>query len=164
MNRLLLVAVTALALFTAHALAASPSSGRWQGKLASEETFGEGSGYWKVTSGGAIKPAPQQDHIVAPSNFKCNTSNLALVKDKIPVENGEFVYKKEAYVDFFRAPQHKGELTWKGEFTSAGKVKGTIRFVSPVTPKYDAGAPQGVKFKHKECDTGKLKWNGKPGP
>ncbi len=164
MKRLLLVALTAVAVLTAVALAASPSGGPWQGKLASENNFGEGSGAWKVTAGGAMKPAPNQEHIVAPSNFKCNSANLALVKTKIPVDSGEFVYKKEAYVDFFRAPQHKGTLTWKGDFTSGGKVNGTIRFESPVTPKFDPDAPMGFKYKHKDCDTGKLKWNGKPGP
>jgi hypothetical protein len=164
MTRYLLAALAAVALVTAVAFAANPSSGDWQGKLASEDTFGEGEGVWKVTAGDVMKPGRALDYIAAPSNFKCNSSNLALVKKKIPIEDGKFVYKKEAYVDLFRAPEHKGDLTWKGEFTSSGKVKGTIRFVSPVTPKFDPDAPQGFKYKHKECDTGKLKWNGKPGP
>ena len=111
-----------------------------------------------------MKPGRTLDYIAAPSNFECNSSNLALVKKKIPIEDGKFVYKDEAYVDKFRAPKKKGDLTWKGEFTSSGKVKGTIRFDSPVTPKPDPDAPNGIKYTHKECDTGKLKWNGKPGP
>src|SRR5215212_3995037 len=142
MNRLLLVALTALGLFTAHALAASPSTGDWQGKLKSQDTFGEGEGVWKVTGGGVMKPGRALDYIAAPSDFQCNSSNLRLVKKKIPIENGEFVYKKGAYPDYFRAPQYVGKLTWKGTFTSAGKVKGTIRFESPVTPKPDPTAPQ----------------------
>ncbi len=163
MTRYLLAALAALTI-TAVAIAATPSNGPWQGKLSSENNFGEGSSGWKVANGSTMKPAPYQDHIVAPSNFKCNTSNLYLVKTKIPVQDGEFVYKKGAYTDYFRAPKYVGELTWKGEYTSGGKVKGTIRFESPVTPKYDENAPQGVKFSKKDCDTGKLKWDGQPGP
>ena len=162
MKRLSLVALVALGLFTAHALAAS--TGTWTGILSGDRANGEGSALWKVTAGGAMKPGKGQDYIWAPSDFQCNSSNLALVKAKIPIEDGKFVYKKEAYVDSFRAPQKKGDLTWKGEYTSGGKVKGTIRFVSPVTPKYSSTEPGVVNFKHKECDTGKIKWHGEPGP
>jgi hypothetical protein len=164
MKTLLLTVVTALALFTVHALAASPSGGGWQAKLNSDDVYGEGEGVWKITTGGAMKAGRNFQYILAPSNFKCNSANLALVDKKIPVEGGEFVYKGKAYVDYFRAPKHKGDLTWKGTYTSAGKVKGTIRFDSPVTPKPDATAPQGIKFKKKECDTGKVKWGGRPDP
>jgi len=162
MKQLLLASILALALFTAHALAAS--TGSWTGILSGDRANGEGSALWKVTAGGAMKPAKGQDYIWAPSDFQCNTSNLSLVKTKIPVEGGKFVYKDKAYVDVFRAPKKKGDLTWKGEYTSGGKVSGTIRFVSPVTPKPSKSEPGVINFKNKECDTGKIKWHGAPGP
>ena len=123
LSRLIISFLLAVAMLVTVAFAATPKTGVWQGKLKSEAAYGESSGAWKVTSGGKMKPAPNTEHIFAPSNFSCNSSNLALVKTRIPIEDGKFVYKKGAYPDYFREPDVKGTLTWKGEFTSSGKVK-----------------------------------------
>ena len=160
LSRLIIIGLLAVAMLVTVAFAATPSTGNWQGKLKSEAAYGESSGAWKVTSGGKMRPVPGSEHILAPSNFKCNSSNLALVKTKVPIEDGKFVYKKGAYPDYFRKPDVKGTLTWKGEFTKAGKVKGTIRFQSPITPKPD----RPDTFTNKDCDTGKVKWVGRISP
>ena len=158
LSRLIISGLLAVALLVTVAFAATPKTGDWQGKLNSESAYGESSGAWKVTSGGKMRPVQGSQYIYAPSAFECNSSNLALVKTRIPIEDGKFVYKKGAYPDVFREPDVKGTLTWKGEFTSSGKVKGTIRFQSPITPK------PGGKFSNKDCDTGKVKWGGRPNP
>ena len=164
LSRLILSSLLAVAMVVTVAFAATPKTGTWQGKLNSDNVYGEGAGAWKVTSGGKMRPVQNTQYILAPSNFKCNSSNLSLVKDRIPIDDGKFVYKKGAYTDYFRAPQHVGTLTWKGEWTKSGKVSGTIRFESPVTPKPDASAPKGVKFTKKDCDTGTVKWGGRVSP
>jgi hypothetical protein len=158
LSRLIISGLLAVAMLTAVAFAATPKTGTWQGKLNSEADYGESAGGWKVTSGGKMRPVQGSDYIYAPSNFECNSSNLALVKTKVPIEDGTFVYKGKAYPDFFRKSDVKGDLTWKGEWTKAGKVKGTIRFQSPITPK------PGGTFSNKDCDTGKVKWSGRPSP
>ena len=152
------VAVTCLAAvlaLTAFAIAA-PKTGRWSGNLGRTITSGVGNTVFRVTGAPAIRPARQFDSIVAPSNFDCNTAPIKLVKKRIPIKDGKFSYEGAAYVNAEK-PRYRGQLTWKGRFTSRRKVKGTIRFVSPVTP-----APGG-RYRNRECDTGKLRWVGKAG-
>ena len=157
LSRLIISFLLAVAMLVTVAFAATPKAGFWHGKLKSEE-YGESEGAWKVTSGGKMRPVQGSQFIYAPSDFSCNSSNLALVKTRVPIEDGKFVYKKGAYPDFSREPDVKGTLTWKGEYTSSGKVNGTIRFQSPITPK------PGGKFSNKDCDTGKVKWVGRLNP
>ena len=161
LSRVALTAAIATALLAAVALAA-PTTGKWRGSLGTTYKQNEGEGYFRITSGPAIRPFKGQKYIVAPSNFKCNTSNLSLVKTTIPISGGKFSYTKGAYPDAYRAPKYVGTLTWKGTFKSKSKVVGTIRFQSPVTPKYDQSAPNGVRFAKKPCDTGKLNWVANP--
>jgi hypothetical protein len=154
----LLAAAAALAL-AAIALAA-PKAGNWSANIGTTFSPGEGAGAFRVTSGGgAIKAVRGRPKIYAPSNFKCNTTNMAVAKSKIPIKRGRFSYKGGAYVNYGTAPPvYKGTLTWKGRFVTKRKVKGTIRFVSPVTPK---ATNRGPKYSQKECDTGTLNWVGK---
>jgi hypothetical protein len=152
--------VTALT-FTAVAIAA-PKTGNWMASLGNTVLLQEGAGFFRISSAPAIRPKKGSPHIIAPSDYSCNTRSLALVKTKVPITSGKFKYTRAAYVNFGDTdnPVYKGKLTWKGRFTSKRKVKGTIRFVSPVTPKM---TPQGPKFSQKECDTGTKAWVGKFG-
>jgi hypothetical protein len=147
-------AAATLAAATAVAIAATPKPGLWSGA-------GEGGGVFTVAHG-HVGPAGTKPNrrIVAPSSFKCNSSNLVVKAARIPISGGRFRYDGKAYVDRFRAPSHLGHLVWTGRFTSATRVKGTYRFTSPVTPKISAS---GVKFVKKPCDSGKHVWVGTPG-
>ncbi len=134
----------------AAALAATPNPGTWTG------TGEGGAGF--VVKGSSIVPygvAPRR-YITAPSNFKCNSSNLVVKTSRIKIAGGRFSYDGPAYVDVFRAKQHLGRLVWSGSFTSATKVKGRVRFTSAVTPR-------GGKFQRKRCDSGAQAWAGQQG-
>jgi len=160
LSRLIISGLLTVAMLAAVAFAATPKTGTWQGKLNSEADYGESAGAWKVTTGGKMRPVENAKYIYAPSDFQCNSSNLALVKTKIPIEDGKFSYTKGAYPDVFRKPDVVGKLTWKGEWTKPGRVKGTIRFESPITPKPD----RPDTYSNKDCDTGKVKWGGRLNP
>ncbi len=97
--------------------------------------------------------------ITAPSNFKCNSSNLVVKTAKIKISGGKFAYDGPAYVDKFRAKTKIGRLVWSGTFTSATSVKGKFRFTSSVTPK---PGPTGLTFTKKKCDSGTKSWTGQP--
>jgi hypothetical protein len=148
-------AACATALLTAGAaLAATPKDGQWT-------TSGGESGGAFVVKGASIVGlgSGASKQITAPSNFKCNTSNLVVKTSKIKISGGKFSYDGPAYVDKFRAKTKLGTLVWSGTFTSATSVKGKVRFTSSVTPKIGAG---GVTFKKKKCDSGTKSWTGKP--
>src|SRR5690349_9518455 len=85
---------------------------------------GEGEATLKV-KGGALVPPAGQKYVFAPSNFKCNLSNLALVPKRVPLKAGKINFVGKAYQDVFRKPTAQGTLTWKGTLTN-----GTIRFVA----------------------------------
>ena len=158
MKRWILPGLIAAAAIAAVAIAA-PKAGIWEASLGKTFAPSEGNAVFRVTSGGAIKRTSAAPKIYAPSNFKCNTSNLAVAKSKIPIKSGKFSYKGGAYVNYGTSPPvYKGTLTWKGRFVTKKKVKGTVRFVSPVTPKR---TNKGLKYSQKECDTGTLNWVGK---
>jgi hypothetical protein len=143
------LALTAIAM-------AAPKTGRWSSNLGKTRTSGVGGGTFRVTKAPAIRPAKLFDSIVVPSDFDCNTAAIELVKKRIPIKDGRFSYTGAAYVNAEK-PRYKGQLTWKGRFTSRRKVKGTIRFVSPVTPA------RGGRYQKKECDTGTQRWIATPG-
>lgn len=138
---------------TAVAVAGAPTAGQW--------TSGGESGGSFVVKGSAIGPTGSgtSKAITAPSNFKCNSSNLVVKASKIAISNGKFTYDGPAYVDKFRAKTKLGHLTWSGTFTSAKTVKGRVRFTSSVTPK---PGPNGLTFTKKKCDSGTKAWAGKP--
>jgi hypothetical protein len=142
------VAVAAVAVATA--VAATPTSGTWT-------STGEGGAFFTV-SGSKILPAGQapRRYITAPSNFKCNSSNLAVKTTSIKIANGAFHYDGPAYVDVFRAKKYVGRLVWSGKFTTKTTVKGSYRFRSPVTPNRGA-------FLKKPCDSHTQSWTGKQG-
>jgi hypothetical protein len=159
MRRTRRIAITAAAatvtLAAGVALAATPKPGMWS-------SGGESGGAFTVKGAkiGPIGVKPNQS-LIAPSNFKCNTSNLVVKAAKIPISGGRFRYDGKAYIDRYRAPTRTGHLVWTGRFTSATKVKGTFRFTSTVTPKVTAA---GIKFVKKACDSGKHSWVGHPSP
>jgi hypothetical protein len=146
-------AVAAATLTAGVALAATPKPGMWSSGGESGAAFTV-----KGTKIGPIGVKPNQS-LIAPSNFRCNTSNLVVKAAKIPISNGRFHYDGPAYIDRYRAPSRTGHLVWTGKFTSATKVKGTFHFTSPVTPKVTAA---GIKFVKKSCDSGKHSWVGHP--
>lgn len=117
---------------------------------------GEGEATLKVKAG-ALVPVDGQ-HIFAPSNFKCNLSNLALVPKRVPLKRGKIDFAGQAYQDVFRTPKALGTLTWKGTLT-----KGTIRFRAPQTLKVvlRAGRPA-IVIKKTPCDTGTLRYSVRP--
>ena len=133
--------------------AASPTAGQWA-------SAGESGGSF-VVKGSAIGPAGTgaSKAIIAPSNFKCNSSNLVVKTSKIKISGGRFSYDGPAYIDQFRAKTKLGHLVWSGTFTSATKVKGKFRFTSAYTPKLAAGK---VTFTKKACDSGTKSWTGSP--
>jgi len=135
---------------------AAPKKGLWLSKLKSASSYGEGSGVWRVASGPSIRNGRQLRYIILPSNFKCG--NPVPAKNKIPIRNGKFAYVGAGLLNPGEKPLHKGKLTWTGRFTTRKKVKGTIRFQSPVTPKQ---TNDGIKYQKKKCDTGTLRWVGK---
>ncbi len=146
----------------AAAPAATPTSGQWTAHITGSRSF-EGDGTW-VVSGQSMRGArdygPGLGKLpVAPSTFRCNSSNLLVATKRIAIKNGKFSYVGKAYVDFSRHPRLFGTLTWKGTYTGRGAASGTVRFVSPVTPKGAGGA-----FVKKRCDSGKQRWSGKPLP
>jgi hypothetical protein len=148
-------AACAAALLTAgSALAATPNDGQWT------TSGGESSGSFVVKGASIVglgSGAGKQ--ITAPSNFKCNTSNLVVKAAKIKISGGRFSYDGPAYIDKFRAKTKLGHLVWSGTFTSATSVKGKFRFTTSQTPKVGAG---GITFKKKKCDSGTKSWTGKP--
>ena len=153
-RRIAIAAAAASATLTAGvALAAAPQPGMWT-------SAGESGGAFTVKAAriGPIGVKPNQA-LIAPSTFKCNTSNLVVKTKTIPISNGRFRYDGPAYVDRYRAPKRTGHLVWTGRFTSASQVKGTFRFTSPVTPKLTAA---GIEFVTKSCDSGKHSWVGHP--
>src|SRR4051794_23356241 len=144
----------ALTITAAVALAA-PKKGVWQAKLKSASSYdGPGAGYFRVASGPSIRNGNQLRYIVVPAGQKCG--NPYPTKNKIPVKNGKFLYKGAAVLNPGESPLHKGKLTWTGKFVTKKKVKGTIRFQSPVTPTRDRRG-----YVKKRCDTGTRKWVGK---
>lgn len=144
------VAVAAVAA-GATALAATPKSGLWTSP-------GEGGASFTV-KGSSILPVGQapRRYIYAPSNFRCNSANLAVKASSIKISGGAFKYDGPAYVDFYRAKKYVGRLVWSGRFTSATTIKGSYRFRSKVTPV--PGNP--FTFKSKSCDSGTHAWTGK---
>ena len=117
---------------------------------------GEGEATLKVKAG-ALVPVDGQ-HIFAPSNFKCNLSNLALVPKRVPLKSGKIDFVGKAYQDVFRTPKALGTLTWKGTLT-----KGTIRFRAPQTLKATVRAGKFViVVKKTPCDTGTLRYTVRP--
>src|SRR3954451_25047809 len=111
---------------------------------------GEGESNFKVKNGYMVPDAWKW--IEAPSNFKCNTSNMAVQPKRIKLAGGKIDFDGKAYPDVGRAPKILGRLIWKGTVTRKN-AKGTIRFISPVTPKFTR---TGVKYVNKRCDTGVL--------
>jgi hypothetical protein len=111
--------------------------------------------------GSSVKPSGSGANkaIVAPSNFKCNSSNLAAKASAIKISAGRFSYDGPAYVDKFRAKAKIGHLAWSGTFTAPNRVKGKVRFASSVTPK-PGGAR--ITFQNKKCDSGTQSWTGQP--
>ena len=110
---------------------------------------------------GALVPGPGQKYIFAPSNFKCNLSNLALVAKRVPLKAGKINFVGKANMDVFRKPTAlawRGTLTWKGTLT-----KGTIRFVAAKTPKVTFNGQGPVaSLVNKKCDTGVLRYRPRP--
>lgn len=142
------------------ALAATPQEGLWT------TSGGESSGSFMVIGGSIVPAGTSNRAITAPSNFKCNSSNLVVKTSKIKVSGGKFSYAGPAYIDKFRAKTKLGHLVWSGTFTSATKVKGKFRFTSAYTPVPSAGK---LTFKKKKCDSGTKSWTGgvqgaAPGP
>ncbi len=117
---------------------------------------GEGEATLKVKAG-ALVPSGGA-YIFAPSNFKCNLSNLALVPKRVPLKSGKIDFVGKAYQDVFRTPKALGTLTWKGTLT-----KGTIRFRAPQTLKATVRAGKFViVVKKAPCDTGTLRYTVRP--
>lgn len=141
--------------FTAVAYGA-PKKGTWLAKLKSATGYGEGSGVFRVAAGPSIRNASQLRYILVPNNFKCGSPVPA--KNKIPIKNGKFSYVGDGILNPGESKEYRGKLTWTGRFTTRKKVRGTVRFQSPVTPNGPG------KYKRKPCDTGTLKWNGKYSP
>jgi hypothetical protein len=155
---LVLASVTATGLLaTSAALAFTPTAGVWTAHVTGSRSH-EGDGAWVVSRqsiGGAVNYGRGLGKLpTAPSTFRCNNSNLLVATKRIAIRNGKFSYVGKAYVDFSRNTRLFGTLTWKGTFTGRGAASGTVRFVSPVTPK-------GVK---KRCDSGKQRWTAQPLP
>ena len=141
---LIIAAIAAAALAPAVAAASI-----WVGNGAGEATLKVKAGAL-VPSGGA--------YIFAPSNFKCNLSNLALVPKRVPLKSGKIDFVGKAYQDVFRTPKALGTLTWKGTLT-----KGTIRFRAPRTLKATVRAGKFViVVKKTPCDTGTLRYTVRP--
>ncbi len=132
------------------ALAATPTAGMWTSP-------GEGGAAFTV-KGSSILPAGQapRRYIYAPSNFRCNSANMAVKAASIKISGGAFKYDGPAYVDVSRAKKYIGRLVWSGKFTTATTVKGSYRLRSKVTPV--PGTP--FTFKSKSCDSGVRAWTG----
>src|SRR5687767_13027841 len=90
--------VTALT-FTAVAIAA-PKTGNWTASLGDTVLLQQGSGFFRITSAPAIRPKKGSEHIIAPSDMSCNSRPLALVKTKVPINDGRFKYTRAAYVNY----------------------------------------------------------------
>ena len=148
---LLAVAVTLTAVAVAFA---APKKGMWLTKLKSASSYGEGSGAFRVADGPSIKRARQLLYILVPSDFKCGSP--VIKKSKIPIRGGKFVFDGPGYLRT-EAKEYKGHITWKGSFPTKTKVKGTIRWQSPVTPTRG-------NYKQKPCDTGTQNFVGKFSP
>ena len=147
-------ACAAALIAAAAALAATPKDGQWT------TSGGESSGSFVVKGASIVGlGSGASKQITAPSNFKCNTSNLVVKASKIKISGGKFSYDGPAYIDKFRAKTKLGHLVWSGTFTSATSAKGKFRFTASVTPKVGAG---GITFKKKKCDSGTKSWTGKP--
>ena len=146
------VGAAALAM-AAVALAATPKEGQWT------TSGGESSGSFAVKGASIVGfGSGANKAITAPSNFKCNTSNLVVKASKIKIAGGKFSYDGPAYIDKFRAKTKLGTLVWSGTFTTATTVKGKYRFTTAVTPKVGG---TGITFKKKKCDSGTKSWTGK---
>lgn len=159
-SRIAVVALVAALAITSLALAA-PKKGPWLSKLSSEPPgFGPTSGIFRVASGPSIRPGRQLRFILVPVGPKCGVT-VAVKKDKIRVRNGRFAFNGKAYYNAGDKPEYGGELNWRGRFTTRKKVKGTLRFVSPRTPK---STRRGTKYPKKRCDTGTLRWRGRYSP
>jgi hypothetical protein len=147
------VCTTALILAAA-AFAVTPTPGLWT------TSGGESSGSFMVAGSSIVPAGTSYRFITAPSNFKCNSSNLIVKTSKIKIKGGKFSYDGPAYVDQFRAKTKLGTLVWSGTFTTATKVKGKWRFTSPYTPTRSGAT---LIFKKKKCDSGTHSWTGKLG-
>jgi hypothetical protein len=137
-----------LATFVALAVPAAAAATLWVGN-------GEGESGFRVT-GGKMLPPKGHKYIYAPSNFKCNSANLAVRATSIPVSGGQINFVGQAHIDWFRFPKAYGKLTWKGTLK-----KGIIRFQTTKTPRYTS---TGVHLVSKACDTGKLHYTVRPAP
>jgi hypothetical protein len=140
--------VALLATLVALAVPAAAAATLWVGN-------GEGESGFRVKSG-KIVPLKGKKYIFAPSNFKCNSANLAVKTTSIPVTGGKIDFVGKAHIDWFRFPKAYGKLTWKGTLK-----KGVIRFETSKTPRYKATGPYLV---NKACDTGKLHYTVRPAP
>lgn len=140
--------VALLAALVALAVPAVATASLWVGN-------GEGESGFRVKSGKML-PLKGQKFIFAPSNFRCNSANLAVKATSIPVTGGQINFVGKAHIDWFRFPKALGKLTWKGTLK-----KGTIRFQTAQTPRYSSS---GVHLVNKACDTGKLRYTVRPPP
>ena len=154
----LAVAALAVALTVTAVALAAPKQGTWLAKLSSDPPgFGPQSGIFRMAEGPSIRNGKQLRYIIVPVGSKCGTT-VSLVRKKIRVRKGRFTYRKGAYLNPGGSPTYKGKLTWTGRFTTRKRVKGTVRFQSPVTPKTDRRGE--TKYQRKPCDSGTLKWRG----
>ncbi len=160
------VAITAALAVTAVAAGSpsTPSNGPWWGET--KPPGGNDSAARFVVAGAKIKPyafSRKLKAIVPPTNFACNVAILQLPVKQIKIKkSGRFSYKGKVVDKYGTEPSGiRGDLTWKGKFTSAAKVKGTLRLKTKVTPVWHEDTYE-YEFKRKPCDTGKVKWSGVP--
>ena len=93
----------------------------------------------------------------APSNFKCNTSNLVVKASKIKISGGKFSYDGPAYIDKFRAKTKLGTLVWTRDVHDGDERQGQV----PLHDRRDSeGRVTGITFKKKKCDSGTKSWTG----
>lgn len=151
MRRLHWLAVPAVVILATAgvALAAAPSAGTYGGcPNSATSTHGhcEGEGTFAYR-GGKLKPNPNTNTIIAPSNFACNQLNAVLSTNSIQVKNGAFDYTGKAKIGYPASPGDPFKnmtVRFKGSWKSAKLVTGYTRISGNTA--------------HGMCNSGKIAW------
>lgn len=145
---------------TGSALAATPRAGYWTGATPAGASLNDSEASF-IVRGSTIVGTPLGGSrlIRLPTSFRCNAALLIVDATTIPIQGGSFSFSGTADVvrGVRRGASPKGEVTWTGRFVSGSRVRGTVRFRSPVTPVYTGSR---LTLKKKPCDSGTEQWSG----
>ena len=167
-RRLVLAALVGLAVLgmstVAEAKPVTPRPGPWGGETTPRGGKDDSAEF--IIKANKLTPLtifPGWSAIIAPTSFKCNEAYIQLPIKRLSIVHGRFAYHGPATdTAGNKSTGVSGELTWTGSFTSPTKVKGTMRFQTPVTPVFDSTSYT-YSLEPKACDTGVLPWSGKLG-